>query len=269
MDSVFRLYSIGYAAENKPRNERFLNVIATEVSGGTDGEVTFNPEELRLAGTDRDGNTYEVASTVDATINCEWLPASSNRLTPPDIMRSELVEIWRLGDTDQFYWRCMGLRDNLRTLETVIYAFSASKSTQKTPLALDRCYFLEISTHDKLVTFSTSMANGEPYRYTAQFNTGIGQFILNDDLGNQFEMISRERILKMFNADGSFLDINKKRITLNADEQIQLICKGSTLTMNPTEILHKTQRWFVDAAGTTWNQVGAGVEVTTPAFDII
>ena len=44
MDSVFRLYSIGYVAENKPRNDRFVNVLAVEDTGGIDGEVTFNPQ---------------------------------------------------------------------------------------------------------------------------------------------------------------------------------------------------------------------------------
>lgn len=269
MENQFKLYSIGWVAENKPRGDRFVNVVSVVDSSWLDGEVTFNPQQQRLKGQDAEGNQYEVVTTMDNTLNCEWLPSGTNRLTPPDVVRGELVEIYRLGDSEQFYWRTMGLRDNLRSLETVIIAFSATPSLEGKPLSLDHCYFLEISTHDKLVTFSTSKANGEPFVYTMQFNTDIGQFILNDDIGNQFELISKERILKMFNADGSFFDINKKKITLKADEQIQFICGNSTTTMKPGEVTTKTPRYFVDGGGTTWEQVGAGITVTTPAFDII
>lgn len=269
MESIFKLYSIGLVAENKPRNDRFVNVVLVEDSAGLDGEITFNPQEHRVKGRDKDGNPYEVVTTMDVSLNCEWLPSGTNRITPPDVVRGELVEVFRLGDTDQYYWRTMGLRDNLRTLETVIFAFSATPSFEGKPLSLDRCYFLEVSTHDKLVTFSTAKANGEPFVYTAQFNTAEGQFILNDDIGNQFELLSRERILKLFNADGSFVDINKKKITINADEQIQFICGGTTTVMQPDSIASKTTTHKVTTGGSVWTQVGGGITAVTPAFDII
>lgn len=269
MESIFKLYSIGLVAENKPRNDRFANIVLVEDASGLDGEISFNPQEHRVKGQDKDGNSYEVVTTMDITFNCEWLPSGTNRITPPDIVRGELVEVYRLGDTDQYYWRTMGLRDNLRTLETVILAFSATPSYEGKPLSLDHCYFLEVSTHDKLVTFSTSKANGEPFVYTAQFNTAEGQFILNDDIGNQFELISRERILKMFNVDGSFLDINKKKITINADEEIKLICGGTTTVMRPESVTTTTMKHQVITDDTDWVQVGAGITVTTPDFDII
>lgn len=269
MESIFKLYSIGYVAENKPRTDRFVNVLPVEDAGATDGEITFKPQTEIIKGQDSNGKLYDVTITSDVTINCEWLPEGTNRFTPPDVVRGELVEIYRLGDTKQYYWRCMGLRDNLRTLETVIFAFSATPSFAGEVLDLNRCYFLEVSTHDKLVTFRTSKANGEPFVYTAQFNTKEGWFAMCDDIGNQFEMVSKERILKMINADSSFLDINKKIITMKADQMIKFICGGSTMTMTPGEINSKTNRWFVDGGGTTWEQIGAGVTVTTPAFDIV
>src|SRR5690606_555632 len=118
-----------------------LNVFAAEVLGGADGAIAFNPMEFIHKGMDSEGNPYDIKVTMDTTINAEWLPAGTNRLTPPDVVVGELVEIYRLGDTDQFYWRTMGLRDNLRTLETVIFAFSATPSKEGKPLTLDRCYF--------------------------------------------------------------------------------------------------------------------------------
>jgi hypothetical protein len=266
MESVFKLYSIGYVGENKPRTDRFVNVLPVEDAGGTDGEVTFNPQKETLKGTDKDGKQYDVTSTTDSTINCEWLPSGSNRFTPPDVVRGELVEIFRLGDTDQYYWRCMGLRDNLRTLETVIFAFSGSPTAGTGPLNLERCYFFELSTHEGLVTFSTAMANGEPFLFTTQYNTKEGTFLLTDDIANSFFLNCKERWWKMANADGSFMEINKKKIMMSADEEIVFKCGGSTHTMKPAEIAMKSTRVYVDGGGTTWEQVGAGLTVSGPKY---
>lgn len=262
MDSVFRLYSIGYVAENKPRNDRFVNVLAVEDTGGIDGEVTFNPQKETLTGTTKEGKQYEVVSTTDSTLSCEWLPSGTNRFTPPDVVRGELVEIYRLAETDQYFWRCMGLRDNLRTLETVIFAFSASPMASTGPLNLERCYFLEISTHEGLVTFSSAQANGEPFLFTTQYNTKLGTFLLTDDINNSFWLDCKERFWKMINADGSFMEINKKKIAMKADEEISLTCGGSTYVMKPEDISMKSARVFVDGGGTTWEQVGTGLTVS-------
>ncbi|MFO5979448.1 hypothetical protein ACLBSL_32710, partial [Klebsiella pneumoniae] len=86
--------------------------------------------------------------------------------TPPDVMRGEKIAIYRLGDTSQFYWRSMGLSNDLRTLESVVYTFNASLSPGGAGKNFDTCYFMQFSAHDKHVTIGTSKANGEPYRYS-------------------------------------------------------------------------------------------------------
>lgn len=269
MESVFKFYSIGYAAENKPRDSRHVNVMTVEDAGALDGEVTFAPQQRELKGQDRDGKQYNVNTTQDTTVPCEWLPSGSNRFTPPDIVRNELLEVWRLGDTDQFFWRPMGLRDHLRTLETVIYAFSADPNPGDEKLDLTRCYFFEVSTHERLVTFKTSKANGEPYQYVFQLNTKAGTFLFQDDIGTRIEADSANREVRMINPDNSFLELVKKRITMKADEQIQLVCGGSTFTMKPADITTKSTRVFVDGGGTTWEQVGAGLTVSGPTYKFL
>lgn len=261
MESVLKFYSIGYVAENKPRNDRFVNVTSVEDAGGLDDEVTFNPQKKTLKGQDRNGKKFDVVTTQDNTIPCEWLPCGSNRATPPDVVRTELVEIWRLGDTDQFFWRIMGLRDHLRTLETVIYAFSATPDHVDGPLDLTRCYFFEVSTHERLVTFQTSKANGEPYAYTFQLNTKEGTFLFQDDIGTRVEADSKNHEVRMINPDMSLFEMVRKKITIKADEQIQMICGDSIYTMKPGEVTTKSARVFVDGGGTTWEQVGAGLTV--------
>jgi hypothetical protein len=215
-------YSIGIAAENKPLNTRTLNVTPIEVLSALDGELNFNPTSTTSVGTDSAGNRYEVKATVDNTITAEWYPGNSNRVTPPDIRRGELIDIFRLADSDQYYWRCMGLRDDLRRLETVIFAFNGSPKEGGKGIDFDTCYFLEISTHKKLVTFQTSQANGEPFRYTFQINADEGRTVLTDDVGNYFELDSAKTNLRLENIDGTHLELNRKDIKGYAPNNIDL-----------------------------------------------
>lgn len=248
--SLFEFYSIGIAAENKPTDTRILNCSPIQQLAALDGELTFNPQDILSVGHDSDGNRYEVKATLDVTISTEWLPRSSNRLTPPDIRRGELVEIYRLADTDQFFWVPMGLKDDLRRLETVIYAFNANPNLENTGSTYDNHYFLEISTHRKLVTFSTSKVNGEPFRYTVQFNTGEGLITLADDTGNYVQLDSQEHSIRAENVEeshvlidknrillqngkGSYLDINENTIGIQAAEEITLTVGGTKVALTP------------------------------------
>lgn len=210
--SQLRTYSIGLAAENKPLDSRMLNVVPVEKLPALDGELTFNPQENIAKGTDSQGNQYEVKTTTDITLTAEWLPRGSNRATPPDIRRGEYVEILQLGDSDRFFWCELGLRDDLRRLETVIYVFNANPNEAGNGLDINNCYFLEISTHQKLVTFGTSKANGEPFGYTLQLNTDVGQLTVQDDIGNFLHMDSKRRFIHAENADRSYVEIDKRKI---------------------------------------------------------
>lgn len=233
MPSQLKMHSIGYVAENKALSSRRVNCIAVEDAAALDGEATFNPQQQTLQGVDTSGKQYDVKATQDASYDCEWFPGTSNRVTPPDVRRGELVEIWRLGDTDQYYWKCMGLRDNLRVLETVIYAFNASPAEGGKGVDISKCYFIEFSAHNKAITLGTSKANGEPFGYTMQFNTGEGTWVCMDDVGNVFELDSSENRLQMLNADGSFVKVERKVVDIKGDEMVRLTSGDSVLTLKP------------------------------------
>jgi hypothetical protein len=253
--SMFRLFSLGRAVENKARNTRFLNVLPVEDKLAIDGEVTHSPEEQTLQGFDALGNRYDVKAVSSNDLVCEWLPSEDNRATPPDIRRNELVEIWQLGDSDQYYWRSLGLRNDLRTLESVVWTFGASPDPGGSGMDFEKCYFLQFSAHDKHITIGTSKANGEPYTYRFQINTKDGAVYLTDDIGNYFELVSKARRLQMKNSDGSFLKIERKAIDLNAAQYIKLTSGGSTLELNPNSFLVNTTKTDINSS--------ASFEVTT------
>ena len=216
--SALHMYSIGIAVENKPTDSRFLNVTPIELISALDGELNFNPVEEVFKGVNDKGEPYEVSVTTENSISCEWLPLGTNRFTPPDIRRGEYIEIFRLGDSDQFYWRCMGLRDNLRRLETVIYVFNASPDLNAEGIDPETCYFMEINTHQGQVTLSTSKANGEKATYRAQFNGNEGKFVIEDDIGNYIFLDSVERILTLFNVDETEIRLDKTNLFINVPE---------------------------------------------------
>jgi hypothetical protein len=228
--SQLRPYSLGIAAENKPRSARHLNITPTEALPALDGEINFNPQRETFSGVDSKGDPYEVAVNKDVSLNAEWLPFGSNRVTPPDIRRGEPILIYRMADSDRYFWECLGLRDDLRRLETVIFAISADPNPNSEGLDISKCYFIEVSSHDKMVTLGTSKANGEPFAYTAQFNTGTGEFVLEDDIGDHLYLNSGSGLWEMKNADGSHYRLDRKNILIKAPTNIDLTA-GTGITL--------------------------------------
>ena len=264
--SQLHRYSVGLAAENKPLDSRMLNITPVEVMPALDGEINFNPEDNIHKGVDANGEVYEVKATTDITLTAEWLPLGSNRVTPPDIRRGELIEIYRVGDSDQYFWRCMGLRDDLRRLETAIFAFNGSPDEGAKGIDATTCYFFEVSTHKKMVTMSTSQANGEPFGYSFQVNAGDGQVTLEDTIGNTLFLDSGKIFWELINADGTYVQLDRRDIhayapqdiTLKADRDIDMYagneiraegknrvflkCGSSTIEMTPGNITEKSPR---------------------------
>lgn len=231
--SIFHLTSIGRAAENLERNEHMLNVLMNESALGTDGELNFDPKVMEGSYENEHGETIVVEGMVAREVECQWLPTDDNRLTPPDIRRGELVEVWRQGDSDKYYWRSMALRNDMRSLESVIYAWGATPELGGHKQDLSKCYIMSVSAHDKHVTIRTSKANEELYAYTIQINTKESAVYIVDDDGQMIELDSRERRLQLINKDNSFVKVEKKFIELNADEYIKLTVKDNVYKMVP------------------------------------
>lgn len=238
--SKFRFVSLGTAKENKPRESTMLNVLMNEKAMATDGEIKFNPQEITREWQDTSGATHQVKTTAERSVPCEWYPGEDNRATPPDIMRNELIEVWRLGDSDKYYWRSMAMKNGLRSLESVVYTWNASPNPGGGGIDFNTCYYLAISAHDKHFTIGTSKANGEPYAWTMQFNTGEGEFTITDDIGNEFEIVSRDNRLQLKNPDGTYLKLERQKIEMSANESIEMIVGGTRYKLTPDTVDTKT-----------------------------
>lgn len=224
--SKLRFYSAGIVASNKKLTEKTVECCPIEDLNYVDGNLSSQQSEYKAKAVDGSGGAYETELKTTVTINATWLSLScSNRITAPDVRRGELVMLYQFGDADKYYWTTLKEDIRLRKLETVIYAFSATQDESKDATS-DTTYYLEISTHKKIVHFHTSKADGEPFAYDIQLNTKEGFLAICDDVGNFISFDSTNRRLEMKNIDGSHLDINKKDIVISSVDSITLQSKN-------------------------------------------
>jgi hypothetical protein len=244
--SQLKFYSVGVVAANKKLSSKLIEVTPMEDLPFADGEITDNSVKYKSDSQDAEGKSYSVAVDSTVTVKAEWLPlGQSNRMTAPDVRRGETVMLYRFADADKFYWTTLRNDTRLRRLETVIYAFNAIQ-TEDVDGNADNMYWLEVSTHQKLVHFHTSKANGEPFAYDIQINTKDGCIVIKDDVGNYFSFDSKAHRLEMMNQDGSHLDIDKTKIFLKSTDLIQMDSK--TINLNGETINEKSTTQNITAS---------------------
>ncbi|MNQ14365.1 hypothetical protein D3C85_273140 [compost metagenome] len=247
--TCFKIVSLGIVAENKVMQNadgswcKEIHATPIESQSMLDGEIKSNPEAVEVQGVDNSGQNFSSKAIVDSTVVATWLPFGSNRVTAPDVRRGERVYLWQAADDDKYYWTIAGLDGHLRKLETVIFAFSASKDEGSSGLDIDKCYFIEVSTHSKAITLQTSSANGEPFEYTFQFNTAEGAVTLADDVGNYFELDSEAKKLTLKNQDNSHVILDKTKINIKATDEVVIDVGATHVTMTPSGTIWKTPKF--------------------------
>lgn len=242
--SQFHFYSRGTAAENLKRGSFLLEVSADEVSSMQDGELTDEAVKMQSNVRDVDGSETPVTVYATRTIQANWLPlGTSNRITAPDVRRGERLMIYRFADTDNFYWTTAENDIKLRCLETVIFAISGTTEESK-EVSPENYYFLELSTHDKKLTLSTSQKNGEACTYTFQFNTGKGDCVLEDSIGNHIYLNSVDHLIQLKNASECQFELNKE--DLNG-----IVPGNTTITTQGNTTINTTGNTVVDTKGDT------------------
>lgn len=220
--SQFHFYSLGTVAVNKPLNVDIIEVTPSEHTGMLNGEILDHQVQESRKSTNADGSAYETNTTQSATIKCRWMPFGSNRLTSPDVRRGEQVVIMRFGDKNEFYWVSTEYEKKLRKLETVVYGISATRDENDIGNP-DSMYYIEISSHRKLIHLHTSNKNGEPFVYDLQLNTGDGYFLLTDDVNNLINLDSKNTRIELTNSDSSTVQIDKKNIYGYAPDNIKFV----------------------------------------------
>lgn len=258
--SNLRLVSIGQVAANKLRGSWDIEVTLLEKLPFIEGENTDNAEEKIQSGKGLNGAAYSAKGFATTTVRATWWPGeNTNRRTAPDVRRNEIVSVFQFGDSDAYYWTTSKDGFHLRRLETVTYAWSADANNPPDPKK-NNCYYFEVSTHDGLVTFHTSKANGERTTFDMQYNTKEGLFTLTDDEGNYFHINTDRAFIELRNSRGSLIQLNGENGLIKIPKNLTLDIGGDLIQRIAGSVLTK--------AG---NDVStdAGSRVTTKAPSIV
>ena len=223
--SILQPYSVGLAAANLLVGQTELSVFPNEKMTHTDGEVTDNIVNMSTKGVDANGNNYSDNVETSLAIKAQWLSRNSWLKFPGLVRRGEEVQIWRVGDTDQYYWELMGLSNHLRRKDIILIAVSNTRDEKTTDLTAQNSVFFEVNTVDKHITLSTPENDGEKCRYVLQLNYGDANFSLSDTIGNSIVMDSIAELIQLRNASDTFLKLDKFEMIGEAVEAIKFKTK--------------------------------------------
>jgi hypothetical protein len=271
--SKFHFYSFGTVAANKPRRGPdgnicdLVEVFPKEKFTMSAGEITDNVDTIQVKGKDAGGKDHQGEIKTKPSITCKWIPIGEpNRITPPDVRRGEEVIIYRYADT-QFYFWSTAFNNLIRKLETIAWWISGTDDENETERGPDNGYFVEMSSHEKHLIFSTSKKNGEVVRYYLQFDMANGNFLLKDDLGQEVLIDSVAGIMEV-TTENEIIH-NTKKYTINCKEYI-LNCDTSVVNAKDSATTN-TKLFDVkaeDKATTTTKNfevsASSGTEFTTP-----
>ena len=227
--SKFRIFSIGIViGRSKKGSKGLIKVYPVEILPEMDGELLEVEETITGEGVNGTGETYSASAKVGNYITAQWLSLSTNRVTPPDVLKGEQVLLWVYADEDKYYWTSMGRDDNLRRLENVVYAYSdISDPESNEPLTIDNCYTVMVSTRDKHVSVKTVKEDGEPFEYLLQLNTKNGKLIVKDDVGNHITMCSDKETIECGNKSKSIVTLAASNVTICSPNDISLNAKNN------------------------------------------
>jgi len=265
--SKLRFYSLGIVAENKLLSSKEVEVTPMEEMPMLDGELAPVAVDYKAKAVDKLGSSYETTVETTTTIKAKWLPlGAANRITAPDVRRGEIVVLYKFGDTDQYFWTTQNEDLKFRKLETVIYAFSGT--TNEGAVMNDKTYyFIEISTHKKLITLHTSKDNGEPFGYDIQLDTGNGKLVITDDVGNYILVDSAQSQIVLKNVDESTIDMKGPNLSISIPKTIDIQCTDYNIKSSNGFTLSSSTVGIVGSSGTNIND-SSSISISSSATSI-
>lgn len=236
--SVFRRVGVGYAAQDLNDGLHDLEVLNVEWFGYSSGTLDEGVTKLTYTGVDISGKTHEVTVEASITIKAKWQAAQNNRMVPPRVVKGERVEIYQVSDTDQYYWRSMGVDEHLRKNDSVVLGVANKKERTTEPLDDSNTYYAIIDSKNKVVKLHTGTSDGEPYAYDVQIDTKVGNLLITDDVGNSVHINSSESRVELTNASGSTMVLLEDLFKVVASK-VEYVCssfkintQGFTLSTN-------------------------------------
>ena len=256
--SVLKPYSVGKAAANLKVGQTELYVVPTEKLTHLDGEVTDTVEVKTTSGVDSTGNNYSDNVETSNAIKAKWLSRDPWLKFPGLIRRGEDVQIWRVGDSDQFYYELMGTTNHLRRKDILLLVISNTRDEATTELTAQNSVMFEINTSDGHIVLNTPKNDGEPAAYTVQLSMKEGNFFISDDLGNSIVMASTKELIQLCNTSNTYVKLEQTRMELVATESVLIKTKDLNIQTTNTNMKGSKMTW--DYSNATMN--GSAINIT-------
>lgn len=250
--NVLECYGVGVVAMDKDTDSDEVQVYLPLHFPEADGEITTTAETKKVDTESPTGDASSSTTLQSNTVPAKWMALNTNRVTSPDVRKGSKVVVYKFQGTNKYLWTYFGMDGTLR-LETIVYAFSASpKIDENTPVTPENYYIFMISSHKKMIQLVTGQGNGEPTSYVISLDTGNAQFGIVDGENNILSINSMEHAFSFINDEKSFINIEKKDITLSCEQN--MILKGKEkINMQCTDLSIKADNSIkIDTKKSTW-----------------
>lgn len=172
-------YGLCYVVEDKPEDSFDIKVMLVSLIPNTSGKLNRNDRKI-MHEVDINGLHKSIVSTSSDHITATWLPdGEQNRISAPDVCKGDIVEVYTVNDTHEYYWKVYAHNQALRKREKVLFWFSNKGSVGG---STNDAYFLLFDTRNKVICLHTSDNDGEACAYDVLLDTKQGKFIVKDSL---------------------------------------------------------------------------------------
>lgn len=237
MVSVLHLFSYGQVVADNTDQSRTIKVKVLEHGNSRYGvpsaEIMTDDCDVehfleKIKG-DGKGNEEFVQRIISVNVSfkdfvpANWLNRSANRISPPKVVVGQRVLLWRVGDSNQYYWEELDVDMRLKPDEHIIIAINNNNKGKQ--LDLDNAYIIEASTRDSRIRVRTNRNNSEKAAFEVDINGGEGYLKLMDDCAGS---------KRDYRGNGILIDsVNTKVVMQNVAGTSYILDGGDILTNCP------------------------------------
>lgn len=241
--SKFKFISIGQVVKDKKEDDIYIEVYLTEMMPSIDGDYN-QPDKFSVSNVSNTGKHYKDNISRAKTITAKWRNLyNSNRITAPDVVVGEMVDIYQYAGSDEYWWCSNGL--NLRKKEKVLYYYSNKEKSDTMGKNGDQGYFFLVDTRNKQIVLHTADNDKEASKYDFIINTKDGEITIRDKQNNYIHLESVPEQGLMSISINDKIQYNTKHNVMNASEDVTINTKNYSIN-NESHVVNSSQDFTIN-----------------------
>lgn len=242
--SQLKRYSLGVVVADKPDDTHFIKVIPIEWSFAepTKIEDVVDTHDITV---NVEGGEETLTAKVSNGVTAKWLQTNGNKVLSPRVKKNDHVYLYRLGDTDIYFWEDLNIT-NVKRTERNIWAFNADPNG---PIKddLSNADVLEWDTEKGHITLTTATSNGEPFNWVLQINKMDGYALLQASSDDVIYINAKDTDIGAKNAYGTYFQLNKDNIFGYAKDTLDLTT-GKKISLKTKDMVINTETLAINAS---------------------